>query len=386
MSVRWHILTPELPPECGGVGDYSAQVASALAASGDDVTVYCPPAESAWNAPSGVEVVMLGDRFGMRSVNDLTRRLDRDRAARMLVQYVPSVYGRRGNNLAFCRWLQSRSRIGTDVRIMFHEPYLYLRWRPDHVVTAFTQRAMAATLVDAATHLYLSTDTWRRYLARFGAAGVEDAITLPIPSAIPCVDANHAVRAMRATSAGHATHLIGHFGSYGNHVATPLRRALKDLLTADSAVAALCVGRGSDRFVAQFIADNLPLRGRVTATGRASAHDVSVQLQACDVLIQPFPDGVTTRRTSVMAGLANGRAVVTINGKLTEEVWRSTGSVALVAPADPFALSHAVRELLADVDARHALEARASATYNAAFALHHTIEGLQADSLALSAS
>jgi hypothetical protein len=22
MSVRWHIVTPELPPECGGVGDY----------------------------------------------------------------------------------------------------------------------------------------------------------------------------------------------------------------------------------------------------------------------------------------------------------------------------------------------------------------------------
>jgi glycosyltransferase involved in cell wall biosynthesis len=379
MRARWHIVTPERPPDCGGVGDYTAQIAEALAESGDDVSVYSPPASRPWTAPGGIEVVTLKDRFGRGSVRELSSRLDRDPASRLLVEYVPSVFGRRGTNVPFCRWLRSRRNAGGDVRVMFHEPYLYLRWRPDHIVTAFTQRAMAAILLDAATHVYLSTDTWRRYLARFRADAGHRAVTLPIPSAIPCVEAADAVRAMRAAMTGSATHLVGHFGSYGHHVAPLLRRALNDLLSSDVDVAASCAGAGSDAFVERMLAERPPLRGRLFATGRISARDISVHLQACDLLLQPYPDGVTTRRTSVMAGLANGRAVVTADGALTEDVWRATGAVALVPSGDASALVASARELLADARSRASLAARGSATYASCFALRHTIDALRAE-------
>jgi glycosyltransferase involved in cell wall biosynthesis len=288
-------------------------------------------------------------------VRELSRRLDRDPASRLLVQYVPSVFGRRGTNVAFCRWLRSRRNAGGDVRVMFHEPYLYLRWRPDHIVTAFTQRAMAAILLDAATHVYLSTDTWRRYLSRFRADAVQRAVTLPIPSAIPRVESSEAVQDARRAMTGSATHLVGHFGSYGHHVAPLLRRALNDLLLSDTNVAALCAGSGSDTFVERMVAQRPAFRGRLFATGRAPSRDISVQLQACDLLLQPYPDGVTTRRTSVMAGLANGRAVVTADGALTEDIWRATGAVALVPASDAAALVRTARDLLADTPARASL-------------------------------
>ena len=166
MKTRWHIVTPELPPDCGGVGDYTVQIADALARRGDTVSLYVPRAATPRRAQDGTEVITLDGRFGARARRQLSARLDGDRHGRLLVQYVPAVFGRRGTNLAFCRWLLARRDAGTDVRIMFHEPYFYLRWRPDHIVTAFTQRAMAAILLDASRHLYLSTDTWRRYLAR----------------------------------------------------------------------------------------------------------------------------------------------------------------------------------------------------------------------------
>ena len=38
---------------------------------------------------------------------------------------------------------------------------------------------------------------------------------------------------------------------------------------------------------------------------------LSRHLQACDVLVQPYPEGITSRRTSAMAALAHGRAIVT---------------------------------------------------------------------------
>jgi hypothetical protein len=37
-----HIITPEYPPQPGGVSDYTAQVATGLAEAGDEVQVWCP--------------------------------------------------------------------------------------------------------------------------------------------------------------------------------------------------------------------------------------------------------------------------------------------------------------------------------------------------------
>jgi len=379
MNTHWHVVTPELPPVCGGVGDYVAQLTDALAKNGDGVTVYAPSAAHRWSPPDGVELTPLEDRFGSRSTRAIAGHLSRDAGARLLVQYVPAVFGRRGTNVGFCRWLLSRRHAGVDVRVMFHEPYLYLRWRPDHIVTAFTQRAMAAILLDAARHVYVSTDTWRRYLGRLRPRAVQSAVTLPIPSAIPCIDASHAVRATRSALIGASTYLVGHFGSYGDHIAPMLRTTFKDLLTSDLRIAIMCTGNGSDRFVKRFVAATPAARDRVIACGRSSAEDISVQLQACDVLLQPYPDGVTTRRTSVMAGLANRCAVVTTDGRLTEGVWRASDCVALMPAGDAVALAHRTRELLTDVSAREAFRSRASATYQSCFALRHTIDALRAD-------
>ena len=380
MSTRWHIVTPELPPECGGVGDYTVQVAESLVERGDAVTLYVPPTRTP-RVARGREVIMLADRFGAESMRQLASHLDSDRnpASRLLVQYVPAVFGRRGTNLPFCRWLLSRRHAGTDVRVMFHEPYLYLHWRPDHIVTAFTQRAMAAILLDAASHLYLSTDTWRRYLTRLRPGALRKAVTLPIPSAIPRVDAAQAVQAIRSRSLGGAAYLVGHFGSYGDHIAPLLRDVFKDLLSSDRRIAGLCTGSGSDLFVRGMIARYPDLRGRVVASGRASADDISVQLQACDVLMQPYPDGVTTRRTSVMAGLANACAVATTLGKLTENVWQAAGCVAMAPARDTAALAHVVRELLGDSPAREQLRKQSLTAYDTYFALRHTIHALRSE-------
>ena len=375
MMRRWHILTPELPPDCGGVGDYTAQVAESLAHAGDTVSVYSPPSASRWKSVDGIESVTLPDCFGPESRRLLTTRLDRDPSSRLLVQYVPSVFGSRGANVSFCTWVRSRTRAGADVRVMFHEPYLYFRWRPDHIVTAFAQRSMARTLLDGAPIVYLATDTWRRYLSPYGSDAVKEAVTLPIPSAIPRVNCPEAVRAARTQSIGHAHHLVGHFGTYGRHVAPLLRRTVRELLSSDSSIAVLCTGAGSESFVDTILAERPDFRGRLTGKGRANVREVSLSLQACDVLVQPYPDGVTTRRTSVMAGLANGRVVVTSDGPLTEAVWRQTGCVSLAG--SPAALVAVTRDLLANAAARMSLEERALSTYTSRFDLRHTIDALR---------
>lgn len=65
-----------------------------------------------------------------------------------------------------------------------------------------------------------------------------------------------------------------------------------------------------DRLIAE-----LGLTDRVQWTGHQSDEDVGADLNACDVLFMPYEDGASLRRGTLMAGLANGCAIVTTQPK-----------------------------------------------------------------------
>jgi glycosyltransferase involved in cell wall biosynthesis len=376
---NWFILTGEYPPACGGVGDYTAQIARALAAAGDHVAVFHPPMATSAPVLPGVSTIALPDRFGSASRRHLERALSSAPAPpAILVQYVPQAFGLRGANLPFCRWLAAPGRAGHDLRVMFHEPYGYFSWRPDHDAIALVQRIMAATLVRGSNRVYFSTETWHRYLSRY-AADERQPETLPIPSGIPRINDPAAVEALRRRFAPGGEPIVGHFGTYGDHVTSQLRPALLSLLHGDNRAIVLCIGANSEAFVNELAAATPSAPGRLYATGRLTPEIASVHLQACDVVVQPYPDGVTTRRTSLMAGLANGCAVVTTSGPLTERVWQQRAAVLLTPSGDPRALAAAVRSLLEDSRERAGLAARASSTYESSFSLDRTIAVLRAD-------
>jgi glycosyltransferase involved in cell wall biosynthesis len=369
-----------MPPDCGGVGHYTAQVAAGLAQAGDVVTVACPPQRSTPAPVPGVRLLLLDDLYGRSSRRELDRRLD-ERRSILLVEYVPTAFGRGGANLPLCRWLLGRATRGRDdVRVMFHEPYFEFGWTPVHrSALSVVQRLMAKTLLHASRHTYLSTDAWRRYLAPYqrGQSPVP-VTTLPIPSGIPASACAEAVDAHRARLLGSRRGpLLGHFGTYGAHVAPMVRPALLEILRAQPDAAAVCVGAGSEAFVAGLLAAAPSLAGRVEASGRAAAADVADLLSSCDLLLQPFPDGATTRRTSLMAGLINGRAVLSTAGALTEAVWHETRAVEMTPAGDAGAYVAAALRLIADGTARAALGARGLEVYRDRFALEHTIRALR---------
>jgi hypothetical protein len=374
----WTILTCEYPPACGGVADYSALVAGALVAAGDRVTVCCPPQADRPTRQSGVEVIALDDVYGPRARRQLDKRLDGERST-VLVQYVPTAFGLGGANVPFCRWLLSRSRRhGDDVRVMFHEPYFEFAWTPVHQSPlSLAQRLMARTLLRASRQTYLSTDAWRAYLSPM-LTDCEPFVTLPIPSAIPrCARPAEAGEQRRRATRRQSDRLVGHFGTYGAHVAPMLQSALTALLAGDPSLSVICTGAGSDLFARSMVDSDPALEGRVQGTGRVPADEAAAVLAACDLLVQPYIDGVTTRRTSVMAGLINARPVLTTTGHLTEAVWAETQAVAMVAAGDIPALVASAQALLAGGAARAALAARGENTYRARFSIERTIGALR---------
>jgi glycosyltransferase involved in cell wall biosynthesis len=364
--MRWTILTGELPPRCGGVGDYTARLATALAAAGDDVMV-CVPGSTAAPAPiAGVNVVLLPDRFGGKSREALDR-IQRTRPAKLLVQYVPNAFGARGGNVPFCRWLARQRDRGESIAVMFHEPYMYFGWRaPQRNALALVQRLMAASLLRAADQAYVSTSAWNRYLGPFAPRSAPALIAMPIPATIPV----HPVVVAR-----NETPVIGHFGSYGAHIAPLLRETLIAILESNRDVSALCMGRGSDAFVRDLCAHQA-LSGRVHSTGYGSPAEIAAAIAGCDLMLQPYPDGVTTRRTTVMAALTNARPVLTTRGALTETVWQATRSVAL-EPVDAAALARRAIALMNDPNQLTDLATRGDAAYRAHFSLEHTVERLR---------
>ena len=373
--MKWHILTGEYPPASGGVGDYTALLARALADAGDSVDVWVGgPAEAAIAVRRRVHA--LPDAFGPLSQAALDEAWTASPGI-VLLQYVPNALGRRGMNVPFCRWLLAQRRAGRDVRVMFHEPYLYFGWRrPWRNVPAVVQRMMAALLVRAATELYYSSENWHAYLESYGAA--DCGTVMPIPSTIPSDAPPAQVAELRRRFAPGAR-VVGHFGTFGEHVCAELRAVLPALLERDGNVRAILIGRGGERFLSELVRRVPSAAERVHATGEIGAPDVAVALAACDVLFQPYPDGVTTRRTSVMAGLRNGIATVSTAGPLTERVWRETGAVVLAPQGDTDAAVAQIRRLLDDRTARRAQAERGGDAYERHFALELTLARLRAD-------
>jgi hypothetical protein len=110
-----------------------------------------------------------------------------------------------------------------------------------------------------------------------------------------------------------------------------------------------------------------------------SEHDLSPHIAACDLMLQPYPDGISSRRTSAMVALSHGRPMVTNSGWLTEPMW-AEADAAVLAPADnPHALAAGAAAMLFDVSRRETLGRRAAALYDARFHVRHSIAALRAE-------
>lgn len=384
-SVRWFILSGEYPPQHGGVSDYTRLVAEGLAAAGDEVHVWAPPCDAPEENAAAVIVHRLPDCFGPAGRAELAAALRQESAGtRLLVQYVPHSFGHRAMNLPFCVWLWRQGR-RCNITVMFHEvtyPWIGSGRVVRHNFLALVNRIMAWFVARSARRVFASIPAWVEMLRRF--TGRVRPEWLPIPSTMPRESDDQRVAALRTRLLGTeqtstSRRLIGHFGTFGPRYRAALEALLLPLFTQEGGehLCFLCVGRGGAEFAANFRQAHPAFAGYVLASGPLTAPEVSEHLAACDLFIQPYPDGVSTRRTSVMACLALGRPVLTNAGHLTEPFWAESGAVRLVTTVE--AIPTAVTNLLADRPARIHLAATATALYMDKFDLPRTIERLRAE-------
>lgn len=372
---EWHLITGEYPPQLGGVSDYTYSLAKGLADEGDNVHVWCPPASSGTVQCAGVSVHRVLGRVSSRDLRNVSQELDRFPGPRqILVQWVPHAFGCRSMNVGFCLWLWERSRRGDWVDLMVHEASLAFgarSWRQN--VPALIHRFMTVILLRAASRVWVSTPIWEGRLRPWAFGRDMSLEWLPVPSNIPVAEDSPGIRALRKQYAPQGALIVGHFGTYGPSV-TP---ALDPILSALEASRLMCqillMGARSDDYRDVLQRKQPALAARVYATGALAPEDLSRHLSACDLLIQPYVDGVSGRRGSFMAGLGHGKPIITTSGPATEEIWAGSGAAALVPIGDPNAFVAAIERLCADENKRTCMAVAAKKLYQERFDLSHVI-------------
>ena len=370
------------------MSDYTHLVATELASAGDEVHVWCPHAEGERTDTPGVEAASPAGVFVHRELGRFTpadlrrtgRLLDQFRAPRrLLVQWVPHGYGFKSMNLPFCLWLWNRTVSHRDtVEVMIHEPYLAFgegSWKQSGV--ALIHRLMTIVLLKAARRVWVSIPAWEGGLRPYTLGRALPFRWLPVASNIAVVEDSEVVQAIRARSAPAGEQIVGHFGTYDRHIKGLLLKSVPALLQSHAGCVMLLLGRGGEAVRDELTRAYPELSGRIHATGTLSARDLSLHISACDVLVQPYIDGVSSRRTSVMVGLSHGIPIVTTEGRLTESLWAESEGVALAPVEDVRALVDATRRLLSDEGYRRRMSATARALYSERFDVSLTVAALR---------
>ena len=337
--MQLHLLTGEYPPEPGGVADYTALLAKALAELGEDVHVWTSSqADSNFAETPGVTVHRVAGSWSRSDLGRLGEALDGFPSPR---------------------------------RLLFHELWYEFdpRDKPTRLIFPVVQRLMVRNVMNASTLAYASIPAWREWLKTSWIGLGKPSIWLPVPSNIPFVHDPERVAEIRRELAPDGRPILGSFGTFHGLIGTMLADALSHLKSSPCMVV---MGRGSAEFLPRVA--GLPDR---KATGPLSSRETSLYLQACDLMIQPYPDGISSRRGSAMACLANGRPVVTTRGYLSEPIWQEQGGVVATPAGDASALARETDRLLGDPEARRALADRGVSLYQSTFAIDRVVATLK---------
>jgi glycosyltransferase involved in cell wall biosynthesis len=358
------LITGEYPPQQGGVGDFTRELARALIAAGHEAQVIT--ASTKQDAGSGVEDGVIVQRvinsWGTRCWQQIADVAQRQRFEVLNIQYEPAAYAMQvGVNFLPSGWV--RRKIKTPSVTTFHDllvPYLFpkagpLRWK----VVEYLARHSDAVIV--------TNEEDRARLADLSAA------VIPIGSNIDPALAGKFDRALERVRRGvqPAEFLLGYFGFLNlSKGGSDLMQALKILSDRGLPIKLLLIGGligSSDPTNAEYAAqverliDALGVQDRVITTGYLEPPEVSRALLICDVLVLPYADGASPRRGSLLAAIAHGRAIVTTEPRYPIGGMTNEEAVMYVPPGDPQALADAVQRVLIDEAWRARLQANISA-------------------------
>jgi glycosyltransferase involved in cell wall biosynthesis len=348
------LISGEYPPQQGGVGDFTRELARAFIAAGHEAQVItgCARQDAGCKIEDGIVVQRAINSWGVRCWQQIADIVQRERCDVLNIQYEPAAYaGQVGENFLPGAW--ARRSVKTPIITTFHDllvPYLFpkagpLRWK---VVDYLARHSDAVIVTNGEDHARLSKLQ----------SPISNLHTVPIGSNINPSLAGEFDQVIERAKWGvqPAEFLLGYFGFLNlSKGGADLMQALKTLSDLGLPVKLLLIGGrtgSSDPTNAEYAAqverliESLDIKDRIIATGYLEPSAVSRALSVCDVMVLPYVDGASLRRGSLLAAIAHGKAIVTTEPRYPIEGLKQSESALFVAPNDPQSLANAVQQVV----------------------------------------
>ncbi|MCY3710362.1 MAG: glycosyltransferase family 4 protein [Caldilineaceae bacterium] len=345
-------VSGEYPPMVGGVGRFTAELASALQAQGAQIAVLTDRQVMAAAETDAVRVLPERRSWGWRILSDIPACARAAGADWVHVQFQTAAYGMHPAINALPYFLR---RQGLRSAWTYHDlrvPYLFPKAgaRLRNWVTRLPLRAADAVVVT-------NQSDWESVQGQVQRGQLH---RIPIGNDIKSRRFSAEERIQRRVARGYGSGqlVLGYFG---------FLNASKGGLTLIETLAALA-GEGRDghllmigervgasdetnfrylQRVEASIAEH-GLENRVQWTGHQSDAEVAADFNTIDVLVMPYEDGMSMRRSTLTAALANGCAIVTTHPQDPTPELRADSDLLLVPPRDPAAIAAAVRRIAED--------------------------------------
>lgn len=336
----------------GGVGRFTAELASALQAQGAQIAVLTDEQVKAAAETDAVRLLPGRRSWGWRILSDIPACARAAGADWVHIQFQTAAYGMHPAINALPYFLR---RQGLRAAWTYHDlrvPYLFPKAgaRLRNWVTRLPLRAADAVVVT-------NQSDWESVQGQLQRGQLH---RIPIGNDIKSRKFSTEERTRRRAARGYGSEklVLGYFG---------FLNASKGGLTLIETLAALA-GDGQDahllmigervgasdetnfRYLQRVEAavSDRGLDSRVQWTGHQSDAEVAADLNAIDVLVMPYEDGMSMRRSTLTAALANGCAIVTTHPQDSTPELRADSDLLLVPPRDPAATAAAVRRIAED--------------------------------------
>ncbi len=351
------IICPDYPPRTGGVSDYTALLACELAFYAE-VQVITSAGTS--KPPAPVRVQYINDWQDEDALFSLLDALPPETS--LLWQYVPHMYGHGGVAPVIPRLLaRLRTKRHSCQVVSAHEIAAPWSLMPNRFLYAWAHRQQWRKIVASADAVVASTEAWRNEWQAKMPAHKDKFSYAASPSTIPLAPVMSQAKLRqewrRSRGWDDDTLVLGWFGTASAAKQLDwVLAAQKHAQSLGRPVALILIGKAGEIAREQ----NSPW---IQSTGYVEALAVSQILFSIDLLLLPFIDGVSERRTSFMAGLAHGTPVATTIGPNTGPTLREANICSLTVSNDPADFLQRATELLSEPKMLRAMGERGRAFY-----------------------
>src|SRR5437879_3135177 len=330
--MRVCMLCPTFPPNAVpcGVGDYTYNLSGYLAAWGWSVTVVASTTHHP-EPETAAKVIPFAAQWDLRTVYSLVGKLCREEFDLVNMQYTPELFGR----LPWIKWLPAAMAV---------------RRGPPVIVTVHTlvggypsAKVLAPLLVGTSQRIICPNEEVSYLISRYLPFARKRIREIPIGSNIPgpSADPEGTRRSVRAEfGLGVDSVLLSHFGfAYSGKGIETLLAAADRLHAAGIKFMRLMIGGpwpGADAYYpgSQSIYPGAALVTKVGWCGQVERARVATLLEASDLYVVPYDDGISTRRGTLLAGLVHRLPIGSTYPSRPSSRFRDGENVVLVPTAD----------------------------------------------------